>query len=230
MAREIYKETLGNDQIIRVMMSDRFDGDFSISHSGYPVVEANRQKFFSGKWIGLEQVHKTDLVWINRESTSKSFKADGLITKLSEVALSITTADCAPLALIEENGIFSMLHLGWRSLKNGLLENTVAQMRKKSDASIKAVLGPCVHPCCYEFGEDLLEDFFLKYGKDCKGKSKRGVSSLDIPAALNAALDNLGISLEKSDSSCTSCDDRYWSYRREKIPKRQVMFAWKTSS
>ena len=38
-----------------------------------------------------------------------------------------------------------------------MIPEAVARLRELGRGEVRAALGPCVHPCCYEFGRDVLD-------------------------------------------------------------------------
>ena len=62
------------------------------------------------------QVHSADIVTITApEQLSEHPKADGLVTRLSGITLSILTADCTPVLFYDAQSlIIGACHAGWR--------------------------------------------------------------------------------------------------------------------
>ena len=54
---------------------------------------------------------------------------DGIYTRNPSLLLGVKTADCAPIALIED-GRFGILHAGWRGLVNGIIENMLSHFNR----------------------------------------------------------------------------------------------------
>ena len=52
----------------------------------------------------------------------------------------------------------------------GVLEAAVAEVRQRSDGPITAVLGPCIHPECYEFSAADLEPIAARLGPEVAGR------------------------------------------------------------
>jgi len=81
-------------------------------------------------------------------------QGNGLWTEEPGRALGLLTADCFPVALARQNGTprLVVLHVGWRGLVEGILENGVAAVAGPAAAAI----GPGIGPCCYEVGDEVL--------------------------------------------------------------------------
>jgi copper oxidase (laccase) domain-containing protein len=91
-----------------------------------------------------------------------------------------------------------------------------------------AVLGPCIHACCYEFGADDLERVAAGVGVDTDavvGTTAWGSRALDVPAAVRAGLARRGVRLD-AIGSCTGCDDRFHSHRRRAESGRHALVSW----
>jgi hypothetical protein len=78
----------------------------------------------------------------------------------------------------------------------------------------QAVLGPCIHPCCNEFGADLLARFVDRFGPQVAATTTWGTPSLHLPAVVRAALDAAGVDEVIEATACTRCDERWFSHRR----------------
>ena len=111
--------------------------------------------------IWLEQVHGTEVV--NAQSVSASDaapRADAIMATASGTVCTIMTADCMPVLLADANGkVVGAAHAGWRGLANGVLQNTVSQLREDGADEIVAWLGPSIGAERFEVGEDVLTGF-----------------------------------------------------------------------
>ena len=103
------------------------------------------------------------------------------------------TADCAPVGLIGLGGVVGVAHAGWRGLVAGVLEATVAAMREAGAGRIVAVVGPCIHAGCYDFGADDLAEVAAALGDDVRAVSSTGGPALDLPAGVVADLGRAGV-------------------------------------
>ncbi len=91
--------------------------------------------------------------------------ADGLITMNPNIALTVLTADCAPILLYDcELNIVGAIHAGWKGVLNGIIENTVKKLRflGSSPENIKISIGPTIGPKSFEVGKDLKTMFAFK--------------------------------------------------------------------
>ncbi len=91
-------------------------------------------------------------------------EGDALVTTRPGVVLAVLTADCAPVALASPEGVVAVAHAGWKGAEVGILEATVEVMRAHGATHIDAALGPCIGPCCYEFGPADLDRLAARFG------------------------------------------------------------------
>jgi hypothetical protein len=86
-----------------------------------------------------------------------------LVTAAPELLLTIQTADCFPVVLVDTKrratGVF---HAGWRGTVRRIVEKGVGEMRRyfgTRPQDIKAAIGPGIHNCCYEVGREVIAQF-----------------------------------------------------------------------
>jgi YfiH family protein len=103
----------------------------------------------------VHQVHSPNAVFIDAPWSGERPHADALVTTTPGLALSILTADCAPVLLADKQaGVIGAAHAGWKGALAGVLEATVALMRGRGASEIVAVIGPCIHQASYEVGPE----------------------------------------------------------------------------
>lgn len=169
--------------------------------------------------LGVHQVHSADVVTAT-EAFSDKPKADGLVTKVPGLALSILTADCQPVLLSDPHaGVIGATHAGWRGALDGVLDATVdAMVALGADReNITAVIGPCISQRAYEVGPEFFEDFI---GNDpgfdrffAQGDGDRML--FDLPGFGLNRLRAAGVGHAEWTRHCTYSDpDRFYSYRR----------------
>jgi copper oxidase (laccase) domain-containing protein len=141
--------------------------------------------------------------------------------------LAVLTADCAPVALASPEGVLGVAHAGWRGLRAGVIEATVTRMRRLGATRVEAVLGPCIHPCCYAFGAEDLHAMQARLGSRVRATDSQGAPALDLPAGVRSALHSSGATLVGDADICTSCSDRHWSWRRSKTRRHQATVVWR---
>ena len=192
-----------------------------------PVVERRRHAAVGATWTVLSQVHGPRVVVVDRPGAGNGEPADAAVTTASGAALAVLTADCAPVGLASPEGVLGVVHAGWKGLRAGIVESAVTAMRRLGATRIEAVLGPCIHPCCYSFGEDDLIELSSRYGPAVRSSDRSGAPALDLPAAVKVALHNAGARLVGDSRTCTGCSGGYWSWRKCATPRRQATVVWR---
>jgi hypothetical protein len=88
---------------------------------------------------------------------------DALLTDEPGILLSVRTADCLPVVLVDtRRRAIAVIHAGWRGLLARVIEKTVGEMRRlfgSEPPRLLAALGPSIRACCYEVGEEVREAF-----------------------------------------------------------------------
>ena len=200
------------------------DGDFS---DGAPAGERNaaQRRVVDLPWKTVHQVHGVAVAVVDRATDASAAEADALMTTDSGVALAVRTADCAPVALASD-GVVAVAHAGWQGLTAGVLAQTVAALREKSDGRVVAALGPCIHAECYEFSSGDLDSVASRLGDGVRGVTAEGRPALDVPAAVRAALAAEDVELIHDENVCTACSARHWSHRARRDAQRQATVVW----
>jgi polyphenol oxidase len=152
---------------------------------------------------------------------------DALVSASSSVALCVLVADCAPVALASPEGVFAAVHAGWRGLADGVVGAAADAMVALGASSIEGALGPCVHPCCYEFSEVDLAGLVEAFGPGVRGLTAAGRPALDLPTAVGAALAAAGVTMADKVDRCTGCGGGLFSHRVRAEPERQVLIVWR---
>jgi YfiH family protein len=211
---------------VSIACSERSDGDFHLDQSR-ELLDATRRRFVDLPWSQPEEVHGATVLVVERPGHHDCSVADALVSSADGAVLGIWVGDCAPVALVGDDGSIGAVHAGWRGLEAGVLHETVAAMRSKGARQIDAVLGPCIHPCCYEFGYDDLDRLMRRFGSGVVGRTASGRRALDMPAAVRAALSEVTVALD-DHSVCTGCrSEHYFSHRVRAERGRQVMAVWR---
>ena len=146
---------------------------------------------------------------------------DALWTSEKGVALAIKVADCLPVTIIGD-GIAGNVHSGWRGAVQKITAATLDELERHPRfdiASARAYLGPTIRSCCFEVGEEVVEQFEAAYGPMeryvYRDKAKPHV---DVPALTVDLLRNRGFAEPNvvDTGLCTRCEGSvFHSYRRE---------------
>jgi YfiH family protein len=169
----------------------------------------------SNAWAVVDQVHGSTVV--HATAAGDLGRADGIITQRRMLPIAVATADCVPVVIIGSRSR-AIVHAGWRGVAAGVVPDAVATMRDADDRASVAVIGPCIGPCCYEVGSDVV-DAIGGHGS----RTTFGSLSVDLGAAIRDQLE--GVEVE-SEGMCTMHDSRFHSYRRDATAQRQMTVAW----
>jgi polyphenol oxidase len=210
-----------------VVATERSDGDVHAIDVA-PDVLVGRQVAATGRrWVMLDEVHGTAVrtcsaVDVADPDTAVVGEGDVLVGggDPSDPALAVWVGDCAPVVLIGDHRVVAC-HAGWKGLAAGVLDVAVDAV----GGPVMAVLGPCIHPCCYEFGAADLAAVAAGVGVDpsvISGTTVQGTLALDVPTAVTAALARRGVPVELA-GSCTRCDERWFSHRRGDAGRHAVV-------
>ena len=172
-------------------------------------------------WVSLHQVHGADVhpadvagMTCRGAAGAPAPKADAAVSAVPGAVLSVLTADCGPVALVAP-GVVAAVHAGWRGIVAGILEAAVTEVRRRSSGPIRAVLGPCIHPECYEFSGHDLDPIAARFGPEVAGRTSDGALALDLPRAVRLALTGAGVTDLTDVGVCTACSADHFSHRRD---------------
>lgn len=169
--------------------------------------------------VGVHQIHSATIEVVTAPWSEKP-KADGMVTNIPGIALSVLTADCQPVLFADmEAGVIGAAHAGWRGALDGVLQATIETMEGLGArrTSITAVIGPCISQRAYEVGPEFFEDFLAQDpGFDrffAQGTGDRML--FDLPGFSLSQLRDAGIGSADWTRHCTYSDaERFYSYRR----------------
>ncbi len=170
--------------------------------------------------LSLHQVHSADVVVATADGWSERPRADAAVTATPGIALSILTADCAPVLFADpEAGVIGAAHAGWRGALEGIVEATLSKMEAIGARRdfIRAAVGPTISQRSYEVGQDFFERFLDKAPDHTRffvnGNGDRYL--FDLPGFVLARLRDGGVAEAGWIGACTYSEpDRFFSYRR----------------
>ncbi|MDG1858053.1 MAG: peptidoglycan editing factor PgeF [Emcibacteraceae bacterium] len=167
------------------------------------------------KLIEIHQTHSN--VVHTYDGTDKVVEADAIVTHMSNIALSIVTADCAPVLFADQKaGIIGAAHAGWKGANSGIIENTVNAMCDlgSSKGNIIAAIGPCIAQCSYEVGPEFFKT--ISDEKYFKVSDNSDHYLFDLEMYIHNMLINVGI-LHIDTLSIDTYDknNNFFSYRRK---------------
>jgi len=176
-----------------------------------------------------KQVHRTTVRLCTAADAGKGllrerdFEADALITNEPGLSLAVFSADCGTILLHDPvSGAVGAVHAGWRGCAGGILENAVREMGRAFGAKpgdLRAALGPCIGPCCFETDGDVPQAMRSALGTEAEEYLvRRGEKwHVDLAGLNRLWLLRSGVPAEHIDVSglCTACRaDLFWSHRK----------------
>jgi polyphenol oxidase len=182
--------------------------------------------------IWLNQVHGTQVCDVD-EYKGGLIDADAAVTSQINRVLTIMTADCLPVLLSDQYGqVIGAAHAGWRGLCSGVLENTLALMRRKlKDESVQIVayLGPAIGPSCYEVGQEVFDAFVSHDDLASQAfvkTEKAGKYMANLYILAKQRLASMGVVDVHGGADCTYSDSRFYSFRRNPVTGRMATCVW----
>ncbi len=172
--------------------------------------------------ITLSQIHSFLVVTLNEKEQSLP-PADALVTNKPGLNLTLKTADCAPVLLLEPNQrIIGAAHAGWKGAFKGVLEQTILAMVRLGAKieEIYAAIGPCIHVESYPVNNEMKTVF--SRDEEPFFKRIREQEHFDLPEYVKYRLWNIGVSKIDQINIDTYTNENYNSYRRDPTnPARQ---------
>lgn len=205
-------------------------------------VAHNRQllsQYVPSEPVWLNQVHGVQV--INAANTDCVPNADASFTTRRNVVCVTMTADCLPILLCDTSGtVVAAVHAGWRSLCDGVIEATVAQMlasKAVNTADLMAWLGPSISPQLFEVGSEVRTQFIAN---DAQSETAFKVAGhqkwlMDIYTIAAQRLNNVGVNQifggGYQEAFCTISDkERFFSFRRDNVTGRMASLIWLTAA
>ena len=199
----------------------RAEGDLAPDSAG---VDRRRHAVAAGPWTWLRQVHGADVVVVEGPGDGAGARADAAVTSVPGAVLAVAVADCAPVVLLARRAI-GVVHVGWRGLVAGVIPAALRALRNLDAGPVRAVVGPCVRPPCYEFGEGELSSVVEVTGEGVRARTPDGRPALDVAAGVRLALAAVGVDDCVDTGVCTTCSPEHWSHRGNGDRQRQALVA-----
>lgn len=167
------------------------------------------------KLVILEQVHGDRILHYSKGGAGTGIEqagsADGMVVRQGagreRVLFGIRHADCAAV-LLRGDGVFALLHAGWRGLAAGLIEKALAEERYTD-----AVIAPAAGWGRYQVGRDVVDALAT-----CGGalRSAAGAHYLDVAqTAVNQINRTAPWINVRTSGRCTIEDSAFHSFRRD---------------
>lgn len=135
-------------------------------------------------------------------------EADALVTAVSDVFLTIRTADCLPILVVDlQQRKVAAVHAGWRGSSQRILIKVLNELGS-DPKDVRIAVGPGIGECCFEVGPEVAQQFG-RAGRQCINLAQENLTQSD---TLGVPRQNIWVS-----GACTRCDaTRFHSHRRER--------------
>lgn len=182
----------------------------------------------------MHQVHGTEVACIGQDgdptagpdtteapgALPSAFPVADALVAVGEQAtargLAVMVADCVPVVLAGQTAdgvpVVAVAHAGRPGVEHGVVAAVVARMKAVGAKHLAARLGPSVCGRCYEV-PDSLRARVSALVPEAFATTSWGTPALDLPAAVIAQLQALGVTAVPS-GSCTMEDPQWFSHRR----------------
>lgn len=183
--------------------------------------------------VWVDQVHGDQVLKLEASNLPKKGgtlgEGDAVITNLTNVPLAILVADCLPVLFFDMlNKAAGLAHAGWKGTVNHVAVKTLLAMGEAygtKPQEVKAVLGPCLGPCCYEVGEDVEKEFagVFPWAQEVLKPGAPKHWKLDLPQANARQL--LEVGMDENNLICSGlCTVKniglFYSHRAEGAPEK----------
>jgi YfiH family protein len=186
-------------------------------------IEYNRSLFFKHHHVEPQtvvfpgQIHSANIRFVNQPGIYPD--TDALVTDKRNLFLTVQTADCFPVFLVEpQKRVIALIHAGWRGLVQDIVRHTIELMTTNlavNPQMILAAIGPGLQAECFEVNADVYQKFPEKFRFSHRENSKRYI---DLSGFIKEELMTYGVRndfIEVSDQ-CSMCrEDLFFSYRRD---------------
>jgi YfiH family protein len=179
----------------------------------------------AGSWtpgppVWLRQVHSARCVWADGVAGCLG-EADCLLTNSPGCYLTIRTADCIPILLVDERQrAVAAVHAGWRGTAQAIAAVAVQSLVERLGSrprDLLAAIGPGICADCYEVGPEVAIQFGLT------GRAKLDLAENNRRQLIEAGLDPARIF---SGTPCTCCrPSEFHSWRRDHVKTGRMVSA-----
>lgn len=175
------------------------------------------------------QVHGTNILRVFEEDRGKGAltnddafdNIDGFIANTKGLCLVSMAADCVPIVLFDPiNKAIGVAHSGWKGTVLQIPEYLVRAMQREFNSNPSDLIvgiGPSGGPCCYEVGQDVIDEVATKFDIDRVIIRRDGKTVFDLWEANRITLIEAGVKPQNIEISgvCTICqNDIFFSARR----------------
>lgn len=221
-----------------IACSERRDGSFRHREQDFL---AMAQAPESHRFCCLNVVHGADVVHASvHNERGFTYTGDGLIGESPFAILGVSVGDCVPIIITDsKSSVGAVVHGGWRSLVDGVLENTLRSLQDRyvlQAETLRVWIGPCIRGNSYRV-EEKPRQIDREDWKDAI-RQQEYHWSIDLPLYVRQVVNRFGISNEQifdSELDTFTRPDQFFSHRRAQETGnaeddgRFVVVAWRQS-
>jgi len=118
--------------------------------------------------LRIKQVHGRTVRVVREETIGPDDvaarpEADALVSNAAGAVLAVQVADCVPVLMADRRtGVAAAVHAGWRGTSAGITRAAVEALAREFSTEprdLTVAIGPSIGACCYEVGDELLDEF-----------------------------------------------------------------------
>ena len=189
--------------------------------------------FDLSRLVQLQQMHQDRILILktSHDPLPADLRYDAVITDCPNRVLSIKTADCIPIFIVDrEKKILAAVHAGREGTARHITGKVLKQMRSEFGSvpqDLLIALGPAIGPRCYEIEERVFQQEWAPFSTPAgPGKWRVDLFNINIAQMVEGGIEEEQI---WHIDLCTHChNDLFFSYRREGQTGRQLSFIGRT--
>jgi YfiH family protein len=174
------------------------------------------------RFLTCYQIHSPEVVVAERPwSASERPRADAIVTRVPNLAIGVSTADCGPVLLADpQSRVIGAVHAGWRGALTGVIERALAGMETlgAKRGRLVAAAGPMIRQPNYEVGQDLIDRFISLEPNSIrffKRTDRPDRAMFDLAGYVVSRLRRAAVGSIEDIGLCTYADPaQFYSYRR----------------
>jgi polyphenol oxidase len=157
----VTKEYGGNQLNLGVTKEDSPD---NVAHNRESFLRAIGAETKGKTWpsVQMRQVHSPIVHRVDKKGPHP-VAGDGLITNAPGLLIGVKVADCLPVIAVDPvHRAIGVFHAGWRGTVQRIVEKGIGEMRRNfasNPKDILVVIGPGIGACCYQVGDEVIEQF-----------------------------------------------------------------------
>jgi YfiH family protein len=138
---------------------------------------ANQLGFSSSAYVFASQIHGNQVQVVKEEDRGKgAFERssylcdiDAMVTNLRGICLVTQAADCVPILFYDPaRSAIGAAHAGWKGTVAKIPSEVVKTMKSEygsNPADLIVGIGPSIGPCCYEVGDEVVQQVHGSFGE-----------------------------------------------------------------